>query len=112
MISRLSSLLRLAFALPQTSCVSLLQESEYPLCTGNRADAFLRSPVGAMEIPPDTLDAEVPRMLLQPLVENAIKHGLSQKNEPGTIEITARREIMPSALKSATMVLAFRVVIA
>lgn len=31
-------------------------------------------------------------MLLQPLVENAIKHGLSQKNEPGTIEIAARRE--------------------
>ena len=93
MISRLSSLLRLAFALPQTSCVSLPQESEYLLMYLEIERMRFSDRLSVRwEIPPDTLDAEVPRMLLQPLVENAIKHGLSQKNEPGTIEITARRE--------------------
>jgi two-component system LytT family sensor kinase len=37
------------------------------------------------EIDPSTLDALVPSMLLQPIVENSIKHGLSPKVEGGTI---------------------------
>ena len=44
------------------------------------------------EISPDTLDLIVPSMLLQPLVENSIKHGLSRKVGGGRITIrTARR---------------------
>jgi two-component system LytT family sensor kinase len=39
----------------------------------------------------DTLDVLVPSMLLQPLVENSIKHGLSGKVEGGTIRIRTRR---------------------
>ncbi|HTP32524.1 MAG TPA: sensor histidine kinase [Candidatus Acidoferrales bacterium] len=39
----------------------------------------------------DTLDMLVPSMLLQPLVENSIKHGLSQKVEGGTIRIRTFR---------------------
>ena len=39
----------------------------------------------------DTLDMPVPSMLLQPLVENCIKHGLGGKVEGGTIRLTARR---------------------
>jgi two-component system LytT family sensor kinase len=39
----------------------------------------------------DTLDMLVPSMLLQPLVENSIKHGLSSKVEGGTIRISADR---------------------
>ncbi|PWU00841.1 MAG: sensor histidine kinase [Terriglobia bacterium] len=39
----------------------------------------------------DTLDMLVPSMLLQPLVENSIKHGLSRKVEGGTIRIHTRR---------------------
>jgi two-component system LytT family sensor kinase len=42
------------------------------------------------DIHPDALDARVPIMLLQPLVENAIKHGVSKKVGPGRIDITAR----------------------
>jgi two-component system LytT family sensor kinase len=38
-----------------------------------------------------TLDLLVPSMLLQPLVENSIKHGLSSKVEGGTIRITTHR---------------------
>ena len=37
------------------------------------------------EINPDTLTTLVPSMILQPLVENAIKHGLSRKIGVGTI---------------------------
>jgi two-component system LytT family sensor kinase len=43
------------------------------------------------EIDPDTLDMLVPSMLLQPLVENCIKHGLGQKVEGGTIRLRTRR---------------------
>ncbi len=42
------------------------------------------------EIAPETLDALVPALLLQPLVENAIKHGISKKSGPGHIDIRAR----------------------
>jgi signal transduction histidine kinase len=44
------------------------------------------------DIEPDTLDARVPTFLLQPLVENAIKHGVSKKAGPGHIDICARRD--------------------
>jgi two-component system LytT family sensor kinase len=43
------------------------------------------------DVAPDTLDMLVPSMLLQPLVENSIKHGLSGKVEGGTIRIRTRR---------------------
>ena len=44
------------------------------------------------EIGPDTLELVVPSMILQPLVENSIKHGFSRKVGPGTITIRSWRE--------------------
>jgi two-component system, LytTR family, sensor kinase len=44
------------------------------------------------EISPDTLDVIVPSMILQPLVENSIKHGLSRKIGAGSILIRSWRE--------------------
>ena len=44
-----------------------------------------------LNVDPETLDASVPNMLLQPLVENAIKHGISPRPEGGNIEIHAKR---------------------
>ena len=44
------------------------------------------------EIAPDTIDVVVPSMILQPLVENSIKHGLSRKVGAGTIVIRSWRE--------------------
>jgi sensor histidine kinase YesM len=42
---------------------------------------------------PDTLAAaQVPPMLLQPLVENAVKHGLEPKVEGGSVKVSAREE--------------------
>jgi two-component system LytT family sensor kinase len=43
------------------------------------------------DVAEETLDMLVPSMLLQPLVENSIKHGLSGKVEGGTIRIRTRR---------------------
>jgi two-component system LytT family sensor kinase len=50
------------------------------------------------EIAPDTLDVVVPGMLLQPLIENSIKHGLEPRISGGTVtlrsRITAERRLM------------------
>lgn len=43
------------------------------------------------DIDKQTFEALVPSFLLQPLVENAVKHGISQKMEPGMIRITSRK---------------------
>ena len=42
------------------------------------------------ELEPNSLDVMVPSMLLQPLVENSIKHGLSPKVEGGSIFLRSR----------------------
>jgi len=45
-----------------------------------------------IEVPPEFASVQVLRLILQPLVENAIYHGLKPKRGPGTIVISARRE--------------------
>ncbi|HEU0053637.1 MAG TPA: histidine kinase [Longimicrobium sp.] len=44
------------------------------------------------EVGPGAMDALVPTLILQPLVENAIKHGVSRLTEGGRIEVVARRD--------------------
>jgi two-component system, LytTR family, sensor kinase len=44
------------------------------------------------DIAPETLGAHVPSLVLQPLVENALEHGLSPSSRPGGIDIRSRRE--------------------
>jgi hypothetical protein len=41
------------------------------------------------EVAPETLDAKVPHVLLQPLVENSIKHGISRSNAGGEVTVRA-----------------------
>jgi len=43
------------------------------------------------EIDPETLDMVVPSMILQPLVENALRHGIAPKVEGGIITLKAKR---------------------
>ncbi len=47
-------------------------------------------------VDPAALETEVPSLILQPLVENAIRHGLEPHARPGKIEIEVKRE--PSAI--------------
>jgi hypothetical protein len=44
------------------------------------------------EVAEDLLGFRVPSLLLQPLVENAIQHGISSSSKPGCLQIRARRE--------------------
>jgi two-component sensor histidine kinase len=46
----------------------------------------------AVDVPATLRDAQVPNLILQPLVENAIKHGASQVRGVGRIEIAARKD--------------------
>lgn len=45
-----------------------------------------------IDCPPELLDIQIPQLLIQPLVENAIKHGLSQITEKGLIRISVNKE--------------------
>jgi two-component system LytT family sensor kinase len=45
-----------------------------------------------VDVPDAVRDAFVPAMILQPLVENAIRHGIARREGAGTITIEARRE--------------------
>jgi two-component system LytT family sensor kinase len=44
-----------------------------------------------MDIEPLALKVPVPNLLLQPIVENAIRHGIAPRSKPGEIEIRAKR---------------------
>lgn len=43
------------------------------------------------EVEPDTLAIKVPNLILQPLVENAVKHGISKKLKSGIIKISSKK---------------------
>ncbi len=45
-----------------------------------------------MEVAPETLNARVPNLILQPLVENAIRHGIAARVSSGLVAVSARRE--------------------
>ncbi|MBD0371028.1 MAG: histidine kinase [Pyrinomonadaceae bacterium] len=45
-----------------------------------------------VDVPEELLAAEVPNLILQPLVENAIRHGVARSSSSGLVRIVARRE--------------------
>jgi two-component system, LytTR family, sensor kinase len=44
------------------------------------------------EVASETLQAQVPNLLLQPIIENAIYHGIAHKTSNGIIQISAKKE--------------------
>jgi two-component system LytT family sensor kinase len=93
MISRLSDLLRLTFDRSGSSRVPLQEELEFlQKYLEIEQTRFQDRLTVRYEIDPDTLDAEVPRLILQPLVENAIQHGVAPRSGPGSVQVAARRQ--------------------
>jgi two-component system, LytTR family, sensor kinase len=45
-----------------------------------------------LNVQSDILDCSVPGLLLQPIVENAVRHGVGRLDGPGIVEISAKRE--------------------
>lgn len=92
MLARLSDLLRLTLENAGAQEVSLRQELEF-------LDRYLeieQTRFGERlqvrkEIAPETLDARVPNLILQPLVENSIRHGVAARAAAGLIELRAAR---------------------
>ena len=93
MLERLSDLLRLTLDRIGTQHVSLKDELDFieKYLEIERARFGERLKVN-MAVDPTILDAPVPTLLLQPLVENAVRHGIAPKVGGGTIEIVAQRE--------------------
>lgn len=93
MLVRLSDLLRVVLKKETTDEVSLRQEIDflegYLEIEQMRFQDRLKV---KLEIAPNTLNARVPDLILQPLVENAIKHGIAPRAAQGQIEIRAERQ--------------------
>jgi two-component system LytT family sensor kinase len=93
MISRLSDLLRITFDRTGEPKVSLKDEIDFlQKYLDIEQTRFQDRLTVSVKIDPDALDGEVPRMILQPLVENAIKHGIAGRHGGNQIQIAAGRE--------------------
>jgi hypothetical protein len=93
MITRLGDLLRQSLASSGNQEVSLKQELEFLSAYIEIEQTRFRDRLTVSTcVAPDTLDARVPNLLLQPIVENAIRHGTAPQQAPGVIQISARRE--------------------
>jgi sensor histidine kinase YesM len=92
MIARLGDFLRLTLENAGSQEVSLRQELDFLRCYLEIERIRFQDRLTVnLEIEPQTLDARLPNLILQPIVENAIKHGISAQVGPGLIEIQARR---------------------
>jgi len=92
MLARLGDFLRLTLENPGGQQVSLQEELEFLRCylEIERVRFHDRLTI-ILEIEPETLDAMVPNLILQPIAENAIRHGIVSRIAPGRIEIRASR---------------------
>ncbi len=92
MIAKLSTLLRHALQRESTQEVTLKEEiavlGAYVDIEQVRFDDRLRV---IWQVESDTLYAQVPHLLMQPLVENAICHGIAPSSDIGTVKISAYR---------------------
>jgi hypothetical protein len=92
MLAQLGDLLRASLSAGRHAPVPLRDELKV---LGKYADImqerFEGRSVLQWEVPEDVLDVPVPPMLLQPLLENAFKHGVERNTEPVRIVVRAAR---------------------
>jgi two-component system, LytTR family, sensor kinase len=92
MLARLSDLLRIALDLRGAQEVALKDELEFlQKYLEIEQTRFGERLSVRYDIEPETLDAQVPNLILQPLVENSVRHAVAVRIEQGLIEIRARR---------------------
>ncbi|HEY7863728.1 MAG TPA: two-component regulator propeller domain-containing protein [Thermoanaerobaculia bacterium] len=92
MVLQLGDLLRLSLKSQTTQLLTLEEELHIlGLYLGIEQTRFRGLEV-AIEVEPEVRDALMPGFLLQPLVENAIKHGLDHRTSRGRISLTARAD--------------------
>jgi signal transduction histidine kinase len=92
MIARLGDFLRLTLDASATQEVPLRRELEFLNCYLEiERVRFNDRLTTSVEVDPRVLDCRVPNLILQPLVENAIRHGVSQRTAPGHITVRAER---------------------
>ena len=93
MVELLSDLLRYTLKNSGAQEVTLEQEMEFlKLYLEIEQTRFGERLRVSMNLAPETLTARVPNLILQPLVENAIHHGVAKRRGEGVIEINAARE--------------------
>jgi signal transduction histidine kinase len=93
MIARLGDLLRATLDHANRQEVPFRQELDFihPYLEIEKARLGPRLTVD-LEIDPAVMDARVPNLILQPLVENAIRHGIAARPGPGRVRIRAGRD--------------------
>ena len=93
MITRLGDFLRLTLENSGSQEVTLQQEMEFLSCYLEiERIRFQDRLVTRMDVDLPTLLAKVPNLILQPIVENAIRHGIAPRSTPGLIEIEAKQQ--------------------
>ena len=90
MMARLGDLLRMSLESAETQVTTLSRELEFLNCYLEIEKVRFAEKLNVtLDIDSRTLDASVPHLLLQPLVDNAVKHGISKLLAGGEIQITA-----------------------
>jgi|ERR1041384_1451089 signal transduction histidine kinase len=92
MVSRLSDLLRWTLEIDGSREVPLARELELVDRYLGIQEVRFQDRLGVRrDVAADALTAGVPAMILLPLVENAVRHGLATRDGPGTVGIAATR---------------------
>jgi two-component system, LytTR family, sensor kinase len=92
MVTRLGDFLRLTLEHSEDQIVMLGQELEFLRCYLEIEQVRFQDRLSVcIKIDPLSLSASVPYLILQPIVENAIRHGISPCARPGRIKVEAKR---------------------
>jgi len=92
MLARIGELLRLTLAADGSNEIRLSEELELlERYLDIERIRFAERLAITVDVPDSTLEAHVPPFALQPLVENAIRHGVAKRSQGGKVLVSARR---------------------